>query len=562
MTIHNGFIISLSPTHLSAIAVRRGRVLQSETTNLDPSNWKSLWSDGLMHLDQPLRQLLSRFSFSSRHGAILLYQSPTLTTQINSVEQGGAYARDAARSKIRETVGVDAAVNVCELGHAGNDGGGNLLFAYSDRDDTLRSFYAWLTRCGVRVTGMIPSSVVSVIAASEQALAEPGDTAVFYLDKHCSVISHATGAGELKLVRPADFGYESLVESYRQAIAEQYGEDAPTHKDLDAAAQSYLFEHGIPFQVVQVDELELRSSVLPRMAPALQRIGIDLKQTIRFGIDNTSALNRLTVVGPGAAIPSITKAIGEHLELSVACAPGSDQYDPGCAGSSGSTEVAYITLPSGMPTLLPKIAEETLFRGELKKALAAGVAFAGVVMGGQYMLAQKQIDDIRSQMGRDVMRYEQVVAFEETSQQVQQAQQVLSKIASLVSDQTDDRTNWEVPLAQLANLTGEGIRVQELRGEHNGVKPELKLNGYSVALEDRNPGQVLEQFVNALSKLDNVVSVSLGATSRVNLSSPHQNEGEEEWGVQFVLSVQLDTRESPYSAIAQFGAESEDWIQP
>lgn len=562
MTIHNGFIISLSPTHLSAIAVRRGRVLQSETTTLDPSNWKSLWSDGLMHLDQPLRQLLSRFSFSARHGATLLYQSPTSTTQITSVEQGGAYARETARSKIRETVGVGAAVSVCELGQSANHGSGNLLFAFSDREETLRAFYAWLTRCGVRVTGMIPSNVVSVVVASEQALAEPGDTAVFYLDKHCSVICHANESGELKLVRPADFGYESLADAYRQAVADQFDDDEPTHRDLDVTAQSHLFEHGIPFQMIQVGDLELRSAVLPRMAPALQRIGIDLKQTIRFGIDDSSSLNRLTVVGPGAAIPSITKAIGEHLELNVACAPGSDQYDPSCAGSVGSTEVACISLSSAIPTLLPKIAEESLFKGELKKALAAGMAFAGLVMGGQYMLAQKQIDDVQAQMSRDVVRYEQVVAFEETSQQVHQAQQILSKIASLVTEQTSDRANWEVPLAQLSSLTGEGVRIQELRGELAGAQPELKLNGYSVAQDDRNPGVVLEQFVDALSELDNVLSVSLGATSRISLSTTQGEPSEDEWGIQFVLSVQLDSRTSPYAALAQFGSDSEDWIQP
>ncbi len=562
MTIHNGFIISLSPTHLSAIAVRRGRVLQTETTSLDPSNWKTLWSDGLMHLDQPLRQLLSRFSFSTRHGAVLLYHSPTLTSQINSTEQGGAYAREATRSKIRETVGVDAAVSVCELGHAGNDGVGNLLFAYSDRDDTLRAFYAWLTRCGVRVTGMIPSSVVSVIAASEQAIAEPGDTAVFYLDKHCSVISHATESGELKLVRPADFGYESLVDSYRQAISEQLKEDSLSNTSVDSQAQSYLFEHGIPFQVKQAGDLELRSSVLPRMAPALQRIGIDLKQTIRFGIDKTSELSKLTVVGPGAAIPSITKAIGEHVDLHVVCASGTDQYDPSNAGSVGSTELALLKLSKGIPMLLPRLAEETLFQGELKKALAAGVAFAGLVMGGQYMLAQKQINEIQTQMNRDVVRYEQVIAFEETAKEVEQAQKILSTISKMVTSHTKDRANWEHLLAQLSSLTGEGVRIQEVRGEFDGDQPELRMNGYSVTLGDKNPGQVLEHFVNELNTLEKVQSVKLGATSRISLGVPNSDENLDDWGVQFVLSVELDSRVSPYVSLAQFNTEPADWIQP
>lgn len=281
MSISNGFIISLSPTHLSVISVKRGRIHQSESTRLDPREWDDQWDDSLMRLDQPLRQLLSRFSSTLRNAVTLIYHSPTLTSQITSFDQG-AYARETARSKIREVVGLDASVCVCELGASGNQSGKAMMLAYSDRDQTLRAFYAWLNRCGVRVSGMIPASVATVMIAAEQASKEDGTAGVFYLDKHCSVIGYADPEGALTLVRPSDIGYETLTESYRQVLGEQ-GEESD-HRDLDLEAQACLFEHGIPFQVHHRGEIELRSSVLPACAsPPADRYRREADNTLRAG---------------------------------------------------------------------------------------------------------------------------------------------------------------------------------------------------------------------------------------------------------------------------------------
>lgn len=145
MPVSSDFLISLSPTHLSAMSVRRGRIQQAETVRLDAAEWDGLWGDGLMRLDQPLRQLLSRFSGRSRVDASLIYQSPTLTTQVTTSDIAGAVAREAARTKIREVVGFDAPVSVCELGDASRAGGrascshtqtGTRPFARSTRGST------------------------------------------------------------------------------------------------------------------------------------------------------------------------------------------------------------------------------------------------------------------------------------------------------------------------------------------------------------------------------------------------------------------------------------------
>ncbi len=562
MTLPNGFVISLMPSRLSVMLVRRGSVRQTESLPLLAGDWGDVWSEGLMSLDLPLRQLLSRFSGKKCDTATLLYDSPTLTKNISSSEQNGSFARDAARSKMRELVGFDAPVCVTPLG---TDTGSDpvLMLAYSDRDETLRSLYAWLNRCGVRASGMIPASVASIVIASEQARTQDDETALFYLDTHCSVICHATG-GRLSFVRPADIGYEKLAESYRQVYQEHHAQNADEQSKASFGVQesmACLFKYGIPFQQQQCDGIELRSGVLPRMAPVLQRIGIDVKQTIRFGFGGGLSLKNLVVAGPGAAIPMITRAVGEHLELHMQLAPGHEQYEPFVSGGRGTTEYEFVELSTSVPTLLPRIADEERSRKKLRSTLCAGVMLALLAMGGQYAYSLYTTRNDQAIMQSEAARFQRVVSFEESREQAGEVRSMMSDIAQLVASHTDATPNWETPLAQLGKLVGGSVRIQELRGELDNDEPALLISGFSIAEGELTPGQVLDRFVKQLSELDEITSVKLGITSRIDLSDP-MNPDSEQWGSQFSLKAYVQSRESPYDTYAEATSTQSEWKTP
>ena len=73
--VKHQLIISLTPSVLSIALVSFGVIVQTEKTGLHSAHWGKLWDDGLIGLDQPLRQLLSRFT--SRHvgKATVVYHS-------------------------------------------------------------------------------------------------------------------------------------------------------------------------------------------------------------------------------------------------------------------------------------------------------------------------------------------------------------------------------------------------------------------------------------------------------------------------------------------------------
>jgi hypothetical protein len=565
MSITNGLIISLTPTHLSAASVRRSRIHQAESIRLDPGVWSDQWSDGLMRLDQPLRQLLSRFSKVSRGSVVLIYNSPTLTNQISSYDQGGAVSRETARAKIREVVGLNSPVCVHELSAGSGSDAKSLVLAYSDRDETLRALYAWLNRCGVRVSGMIPASVVSNLLASEQAAKLDSTTALFFLDSYSSVLCYSDDQGNLKLVRPADIGYEKLTESYRSVLNDyaERCEDESQASKYDVEPVVFLFKYGIPFQPQQFEDVELRSSVLPRMAPALQRMGIDVKQTIRFGIGNAEELKNLVVAGPGAAIPEITKAFGEHLELKVDVLPGGAQFDPAHPSGQGSTSEAFLEISASIPTLLPRIADEERTNLRLKKAMITGGAIACAVMGGQYLTASMAQSKANQNIQAESARIDKVTTFEKARTDIVEVQGLLANLAGLVSENATQIPCWEAPLGGLAKAGGRGIRIQEMRGEFDDKSPVLIINGYSVSEGELEPGLVLDRFVERLNQIDHVKSVQLGATNRIELSMSYGDDPDDaEWGSQFTLRVVLESYVSPYDSLVAVESDSEDWIKP
>lgn len=560
----NGHMISLTQNRISVIRARRGRVIESESIALDPQLWNEHWQGGLMRLDSPLRQMLSRVP-SCRNGQVtLLYQSQTLTKQIYTLELVGAHARDAARSKIRESVGFTDPVSVCPLGGEQTPGHTSTMLAYSDREETLRSLYAWLNRCGIRVSSMIPHPVASIVAAADQAKGLDDDSVLFYFDSDISVLAHAH-QGHLRLIRPADIGFQKLVDSYCQVYTERKseGEDSPDPLELMAASSGSLFEFGIPFQPIEHDGIELRGAVLPCMAPVLQRIGIDVKQTIRFGIERGTSLRNFVVCGPGAAIPNITRAVGEHLELHVHRVNGSEKYEPRKIGGIGSTELHLISSSETLEGLLPSVAHDEKLRKHLGRALLAGSAIALLVMGAQYTAATLSIRHTQEQMLNDATRLSKVSSFDADRIRVHQFATIISDISALVAGKSKPAPRWTQLLSQAGEHVGDGVRIQEIRGEYTDKAPQLLINGYSVAENELPPGQVLDRFVTGLRQIDGVLSVKLGATSRIVLNTNTLSTDESaNWGLDFTLKVFLETTPSPYERYTLTQTPEVDWIVP
>ena len=299
------------------------------------------------------------------------------------------------------------------------------------------------------------------------------------------------------------------------------------------------------------------------MAPALQRIGIDIKQTIRFGIGSNQALDNMYIYGPGAAIPSITKAIGEHLELHMHLAPGADTYEPQKVGGVGSVESNLVNATTTFDGLLPGIAKDEVVRKKLGRAVLAGCAVAALAMGAEFTYSSLQQQQWHQGMQQIGQRLQAVNEFEQDCQAANQIASMIGDLSALVEEQAGSTSNWVEPLAGLSEAVSEGVRLLEMRGENVDSKPCMIINGLAVHESSRGPGSVLENFVEKVGRVEQVSSVQLGATTRVDLPTSINGEPKpDEWGVSFTLRVFVQDMESPYAAYATVDQAVQDWSTP
>lgn len=557
--VQSQLVISITPDTLSAAIVRRGKPTKAERIELDPAQWSSTWNDGLIRLDQPLRQLISRFKVGSSPRATVFYQSPSLTQQVHTFELASSAATEMGAAKLRESIGLGDPTEVMILSQNTKQAPSTTTLAYSEREEQLRSLYAWMNRCKVQVDTLVPLTVAAMTTTSQIAHAADPDTAVFFIDSDVSVMAYATDTG-LKLIRSAEIGYRKLLEGYTQILQTHSAKDENKVSDsknaqLTSHARNMLFEFGIPMSECTVDGIELRSQLLPVLAPVLQRFCIEVKQTFRFGLANTNMPKNLILTGPGACIPSIAKALSQHIDMHVKLDAGIDGFAPSSAFGRGTLQASTIELNSCPDGLLPEIARETKTRSSLTKSLVAGFALALIVMGAEYTKTSIEQQRINDAVQLNSARLQTVNAFHNQLNNASQVSNIISDVSELITKTVVAVPEWSEVLSRLNSNKPDSIRIQELRGDYSQEHPYIEINGVATSIPGNESGDELNDFVVAIEKIHGVTQVVLGATTRLNM-------GNDQWGRQFKMKIELRVAPLPYQAFVQSTDQANPWEKP
>jgi Tfp pilus assembly PilM family ATPase len=558
----NQFIISLSPDTLSAATVRKGQVKQAERIDLDPRDWAAIWEDGFMGLDQPLRQLMSRFSSRSVGHATLIYHSPTVTQQVYTFENDQSAMREVGELKIRESIGYNDPIESYILSGTNKGDHDTTLLVYSEREEQLRSLYAWLNRSGVRVQSLVPASAVTMHAASKVALAAEPDTAVFFLGADVSVMAYASSSG-IHLIRSAEIGYRKLIDGYMQALhadsessSDNEHSDSTNKKTISSVkALRMLLEHGIPVNPVEIDGVDLRTTVLPVLAPVLQRFCIEIKQTFRFGLNGVDIPKNLMLCGPGAAIPFLGKSISQHIDMHVQVDPKGESFLLAEPFGRGTLECSVFESKSNFGGLLPAIALEARMSSKLTRSVIAGAVIAAVAMGAEYGTTTLEYQKLSDEMSQSTHRVSAVQSFNKQIESVARLSSTISEVSELVDETIETIPQWQVLLSSLSETAMDSIRIQEVRGQSSKGTTFIEINGVAVSESEKESGQALNDFFAGLEAIDGVSQVSLGSTSRINVD-------DDQWGRQFTIKVELERTSLPYKSFVQAPDSNETWGTP
>lgn len=344
----------------------------------EPREWAAAVRALLMRLGPMLRE-----GRSNSAAAIVLYESPGCTSQLTSVTTTrNRHSLAAARLAALGALGCaeDAAVaDACEIGcDASANPPRRHLIAAADRDECVQAVADLIESLGLLPERITPVDAAAIMSTVRPALVHRGPTRGWLHVGEAQSWLVVVQQQHLCLFRPIRFGVGALADVLTRPICINgaRGEFSLAVDD----ARAMLLEHGVPDRDLVLDEsTDLHGRhVLPLLQPVLQRVIVELKQSLRFGL--TEAQRRelaIHLCGRGAGIAGLATILGGALECPV------EIFDPGGEDqaallSCGLSREQCLRATERGPNLLPaasiSLHAARRFNRRVWLGLAAGLA--------------------------------------------------------------------------------------------------------------------------------------------------------------------------------------------
>ncbi|MFK7759031.1 MAG: hypothetical protein AB8C13_03680 [Phycisphaerales bacterium] len=541
--------IFLNQDSILIASVRAGEISQCERIELDPESWNESWSTGLRSFDQPLRQLLARFGgMEKKRVADLFYQSPGSICRVEINEQDMLTSVMKMESSLKQTVGRQNPSDAVSL-FSGQER--SLTLGIADEEVNLQKIFAWLARCNVSPRKMIPSDAVIAMQAMQAAQEREPDSAVLYLSGRSSMIAYSED-GVPKLARLVQIGYDKFAGVYSRTLEQDKGSDDAVLKGRGRNETSgvsngsqnengshcfqgtkLLFEHGIPISKGRGSVPTYPIDVLPSMAPVLQRVCIEIKQTFRFASSLKSTPSQIVICGPGASIPMIGLAMSQNLDMHVDVIDDCKQYKPAELLGEGTIERLAITSFKSDLELLPVAAQDLRTLKSLNTSIRVGAALALAFLVGQFALTDYQSTKVTNALASQSDVIETIQKDQSWRLLVNGMAGSVSSAAGMMHEGSGTEVNWGSLLASLPDGYAQQVQLDEIQARVNSNAPTVILTGMSLPTStEPDSSAVLTRYINELRMIDDVQRLEIGSTSRSFIE-------EGKWGTEFVVTLML-----------------------
>ncbi len=558
MGLTKRIIIELTPAAIDGALLSNGRVARTAHVAIDNTDWRQAWEEGLSPLDTPLEELLQSLG-APGVDATVLYRSPTSFAEVLTVPVTGSAVGGAVNLALADHLGFCLQQNPSSIQPLGTTKQGETksthVLAIADAASASAALHGWLDRQGHRLVGACPSSALTLADAVDEASQQRSDevAARLYFDRYCSLLTVSSG-GSVRLVRRIEIGFEDFASAISNPIHQRDGDQGPITL-APGKARALLCEHGIAGFDDTIDQgLGLRGKdTLPLIQPALQRLGIEIKQSLRFELSQEERESiKLTCSGPFGGMPNITSAICEQTEIT-ASGVGAAKPDP------ESAEAPFFGV-SNRPVDLAKLARNHNILGDsiasglrteaLRFGLRAGAVAAVVAIGATAFFTNTQIQKEREStrsLGAAMETVDEIVAMNES---ILLRGQSLSATHQRMHSTIGTSMRWSDVLSTLPGLIPDAVTVVDLEGvEHTASAPaKIELAGIAKETGEQTSQESLSSFIESLNGCPLVDSVVLGSTNRVGGT-------EEAEALRFGVVVHLVTTPRLVISSAEEGAD-------
>jgi hypothetical protein len=511
-------ILTISPSNLDVTVIGGRGSAQTRRRWFDRSDWPANWTAAIDEYRKPLAEMVTELDAAGLE-ATIVFASPATFVTVGACPgaAGKASALQAARLALSSlaTFPMDTNPHDVRILHA--DAGGTTpaenarihTIAAADTDEHITTLTRLATAVGLRAAATVPAEGLLTVAAIGQALAEGPVSATLCVGEHQTVLA-VGGAGRLDLVRTIAAGTETLVEALVRPIRAQGGGETITLSR--EAARRLLTTVGIPSSKQELPGLAGcdGASVLPLLQPVLQRIAIEIKQSLRFGLDETTRAGiRLRVIGAGAGIANLDDLLSR--QAGIGCDTASSKVAP-----EDLSAIAFHRHDL-LPTLLSnESSDQATVRG-LRRALIAGVGAAAALLAIEGVSVYMSLAEEKNRLSAINSNVAGSAALADQQQRAVQARVLTTALNSRVQSTLGDGPAWSAVLDTIASRTPTSMRLLDVAITPGATGTICNLRGYVRLDKDTDAAGEIRKLVEGLGREPVVESVKLGVTQRANI---------------------------------------------
>ena len=473
---------------------------------LDPSAIERIWEGQPAEAAAALASMTAQFGGDATN-PIVFYQSPTSASGLFSCPTQVRDVTSAARMSLSDMASFDVEDNPWSVQPIDRDRSGQSkrrhIAVCADTDEALRHLRDCCESANAIDATFVPIEAALLSRAVDTAIGlsigdEPLISVFFGQSRSVIVAAHQQ---RLLLVRQVGFGTDRLTEALGAAIEDT----APT--DPEGLAERLLFGSGLP---KPGEDLELggrtfsASDVLPAIQPALQRLVVEVRQSIRFGLSDEHRTPNILISGSGASIPRLDEAFGEEL----GCPCVADSPSPSYTNLD-IAHAAHAWNHGLRVSLRENESSTTTARNSLRNALYAGSAAAVLIGAGAAALLSTKPLQPQSPSALDEAALANVVGADPAEASLRAA--AVRATLRAVDHSTGSQTDMAAVLREICVLTADAAILTDIEITGDADAARCSLRGYIQGPSDSTPGQ-LRELIDRLHRSPLVASIRLEST--------------------------------------------------
>lgn len=511
--------IELTAGRATAAVIDRGRIIHCERLlfagDQDPNNWLR----SLRRFSGELKSFVDRQRLTGA-SATVVYDSPTASVNLIGVPAAsGAGATEAATLSCLDALPYSATAAVMQAEVIGRDRSGDArqvhVLVAAERNDVAGAIVEAIEDAELKYLAASPIDALIMRRQAARALRQADRTmGLLYIGEHSSHFV-VGGAGRLDFERRLSFDLHAMESTIRRPVLRDSAGNSGVIELNAEDARRIVHCFGVPDRNAVVHEpIGLTGAqVIPLIQPLLQRLIVELRQSLRFGVSEKRRQEiPIEISGPGASVPGLAQTIGDELGVTIDIDSAWSKYGFEDVVSSGGEFERAIRRAADISrlNLQPNELAGRRRLQRLKKWLWTGAAAALAIIAIDYAQYNARLENARDQANMLSISAGDIEALRATSEKLEETIGALTELDQRVTAETSESVSFRALFNELTRVTPPAVRLTSFN--FNRVEDQLvgRVNGYVFDTAGDGGQGALTTFIDSLRASPLLADVRLG----------------------------------------------------